>query len=100
MAERVFGRESLEQTPGIISLINVNSPLRYDERMLDALHAYAKANQALIITPFLLMGAMSPVSVASTLAQQVGEALAGIALVQTIRPGCPVGSSGQIGRAH
>ena len=90
MAELVFGRESLEANPAVISLINVNSPLRYDERMLDALHAYANANQALVITPFLLMGAMSPVSVPSTLAQQVGEALAGIALVQTIRPGCPV----------
>ena len=90
MAEMVFGRESLEETPAIISLINVNSPLRYDERMLEALHEYANANQALVITPFLLMGAMSPVSVAATLAQQVAEALAGIALVQTIRPGCPV----------
>jgi trimethylamine--corrinoid protein Co-methyltransferase len=90
MAEMVFGRESLEATPATISLINVNSPLRYDDRMLSALLAYAKANQALVITPFLLMGAMSPVSVPSTLAQQVGEALAGIALVQTIRPGCPV----------
>jgi trimethylamine--corrinoid protein Co-methyltransferase len=90
MAEMVFGRESLERDPAIISLINVNSPLRYDDRMLSALLAYAKANQALVITPFLLMGAMSPVSIPSTLAQQVGEALAGIALVQTIRPGCPV----------
>jgi trimethylamine--corrinoid protein Co-methyltransferase len=58
--------------------------------MLSALLAYAKRNQALVITPFLLMGAMSPVSVPSTLAQQVGEALAGIALVQAVRPGCPV----------
>ena len=90
MAEMVFGRESLEQTPAVISLINVNSPLRYDDRMLSALIEYAKANQATIITPFLLMGAMSPVSVPATLAQQVAEALAGIALVQTIRPGCPV----------
>jgi trimethylamine--corrinoid protein Co-methyltransferase len=90
MAELVFGRESLEQTPAIISLINVNSPLRYDDRMLSALIEYAKAGQATIITPFLLMGAMSPVSVPATLAQQVAEALAGIALVQTIRPGCPV----------
>src|SRR4051812_7833931 len=88
MARMVFG-DSLDETPATISLINVNSPLRYDDRMLSALLAYAKANQALVITPFLLMGAMSPVSVASTLAQQVGEALAGIALVQTIRPGCP-----------
>jgi trimethylamine---corrinoid protein Co-methyltransferase len=90
MAEMVFGRDSLEQTPAIISLINVNSPLRYDDRMLAALVEYAKANQATVITPFLLMGAMSPVTVAATLAQQVAEALAGIALVQTIRPGCPV----------
>src|SRR3954463_367235 len=50
MTEMVFGRESIEQTPAVINLINVNSPLRYDERMLDAMHAYAKANQALVIT--------------------------------------------------
>src|SRR3954467_12445653 len=90
MAELVFGRESLEQTPAIISLINVNSPLRYDDRMLAALVEYVKANQAVVITPFLLMGAMSPVSVPATLAQQMAEAFAGIALAQTIRPGCPV----------
>ena len=89
MCEMIFGRESLEQTPATISLINVNSPLRYDDRMLSALLEYARANQALVITPFLLMGAMSPVSVAASLAQQMAEALAGIALVQTIRPGCP-----------
>jgi len=89
MAEMMFGRESLEATPAVISLINVNSPLRYDDRMLSALLEYARANQALVITPFLLMGAMSPVSVVATLAQQVAEALAGIALVQTIRPGSP-----------
>ena len=90
MAEMVFGRESMEETPCVISLINVNSPLRYDDRMLAALLEYARANQPTIVTPFLLMGAMSPVTVPATLAQQVGEALAGIALVQTIRPGCPV----------
>jgi trimethylamine--corrinoid protein Co-methyltransferase len=90
MAEMVFGRESIEQTPAIISLININSPLRYDDRMLAALVEYVKANQAVIITPFLLMGAMSPVSVPATLAQQMAEAFAGIALAQTIRPGCPV----------
>jgi trimethylamine--corrinoid protein Co-methyltransferase len=90
MAEVVFGADSLDETPAIISLINVNSPLRFDDRMLGALIEYAKRGQPTIVTPFLLMGAMSPVSVAATLAQQVGEALAGIALVQTIRPGCPV----------
>ncbi len=91
MTEILFGgREAIERTPAMISLINVNSPLRYDERMLAALFEYARAGQPLVITPFLLMGAMSPVTVQSTLAQQVAEALAGIALVQLIRPGAPV----------
>jgi trimethylamine--corrinoid protein Co-methyltransferase len=90
MAELVFGRESLERTPAVISLINVNSPLRYDDRMLAAMFEYVKANQPVVITPFLLMGAMSPVSVAATLAQQMAEALAGIALAQLLRPGAPV----------
>jgi trimethylamine--corrinoid protein Co-methyltransferase len=91
MGEILFGgRAAIEATPASLSLINVNSPLRFDDRMLSALVAYAKANQATIITPFLLMGAMSPVSIPATLAQQMAEALAGIALVQLIRPGCPV----------
>jgi len=91
MGEILFGgREAIEATPASISLINVNSPLRYDDRMLSALMEYARAGQALIITPFLLMGAMSPVSIPATLVQQMAEALAGIALVQTIRPGSPV----------
>ena len=80
MTEILFGgREAIERTPAVIGLINVNSPLRYDDRMLSALVEYAKAGQATVITPFLLMGAMSPVSIPATLAQQVGEALAGIA---------------------
>jgi trimethylamine--corrinoid protein Co-methyltransferase len=91
MGEILFGgRDAIEATPASISLINVNSPLRYDDRMLSALMEYARAGQALIITPFLLMGAMSPVSIPATLVQQMAEALAGIALVQTIRPGSPV----------
>src|SRR3954452_25107045 len=91
MGEILFGGpEAIEATPASLSLINVNSPLRFDDRMLSALVAYAKANQATIITPFLLMGAMSPVSIPATLAQQMAEALAGIALTQLIRPGCPV----------
>src|SRR5947207_4722025 len=90
MAEMVFGRESMEETPCVISLINVNSPLRYDDRMLAAMFEYVRANQPVIVTPFLLMGAMSPVSIAATLAQQMAEAMAGIALTQLIRPGCPV----------
>ena len=68
----------------------MSTPLRWDERMLDALFEYSAANQAVVLTPFLLMGAMSPVSVPATLVQQIAEALSGIALSQLIRPGCPV----------
>jgi trimethylamine---corrinoid protein Co-methyltransferase len=91
MGEILFGgAEAIERTPASVSLINVNSPLRFDDRMLAALHEYVKANQAVIVTPFLLMGAMSPVSIPATLVQQMAEALAGIALTQLIRPGAPV----------
>ena len=55
--------------------------------MLEAMLEYVRANQPVVITPFLLMGAMSPVSIPATLAQQMAEALAGIALAQLIRPG-------------
>src|SRR5215211_6979157 len=91
MGEILFGgREAIEATPASVSLINVNSPLRFDDRMLAALHEYVKAKQPVIVTPFLLMGAMSPVSIPATLVQQMAEALAGIALTQLIRPGAPV----------
>jgi trimethylamine---corrinoid protein Co-methyltransferase len=87
---REAGRASIEQTPATVSLINCNSPLRWDDRMLDAQFEYCAANQAVVLTPFLLMGAMSPVSIPAALAQQLAEALSGIALAQLIRPGCPV----------
>lgn len=91
MTEILFGsRERIESTPATISLINCNSPLRWDDRMLDAQFEYNRANQPVVLTPFLLMGAMSPVSVPSALVQQLAEALSGIALAQLVRPGCPV----------
>jgi len=91
MTEILFGgREAIETTPATISLINCNSPLRWDDRMLEAQFEYSGANQPVVLTPFLLMGAMSPVSIPATLAQQMAEALTGIALSQLIRPGSPV----------
>src|SRR6266571_696871 len=91
MSEILFGgREKIEQTPATISLINCNSPLRWDDRMLDAQFEYCAANQPVVLTPFLLMGAMSPVAIPAALVQQLAEAMAGIALAQLIRPGCPV----------
>lgn len=90
LAEIVLGAETIRQHPALVSLINVSSPRRYDDRMLAALKVYARARQGLLITPFILAGAMGPASVAGSLAQLNAEALAGIALVQMIQPGCPV----------
>src|SRR5712671_5629973 len=91
MTEILFGgRSVIEQSPATISLINCNSPLRWDDRMLDAQFEYNRANQPVVLTPFLLMGAMSPVTIPAALVQQLAEALSGIALAQLIRPGCPV----------
>jgi trimethylamine---corrinoid protein Co-methyltransferase len=83
------GRKKIEREPVMFANINVNSPLRFDSRMLEGLLAYAEAGQAIILTPFLLMGAMAPVTVPAALVQQTAEALAGIALVQLVRPGTP-----------
>ena len=84
------GRDVIEQTPVTISLINCNSPLRWDDRMLEAQFEYSSAAQPVVLTPFILMGAMSPVTIPAALVQQMAEALSGITLSQLIRPGCPV----------
>jgi trimethylamine--corrinoid protein Co-methyltransferase len=90
IAEIVFGADVIRENPALLSLINVSSPRRYDERMLAAIKVYARARQALIITPFILAGAMGPPTIAGTVAQLNAEALAGIALCQMIEPGTPV----------
>ena len=91
MTEILFGsRAAIEETPATISLINCNSPLRWDDRMLEAQWEYSTAAQPVVLTPFILMGAMSPVTIPAALVQQITEALSGIALSQLIRPGCPV----------
>jgi len=95
LAKLLFGDQYMDAATGrprtvIINLINANSPMTYDETMLGAAKVYARHNQATIITPFILAGAMSPVTVAGTAAQTLAEALAGMAFVQLCNPGAPV----------
>jgi trimethylamine--corrinoid protein Co-methyltransferase len=95
MTKILFGDNYLDPATGkpktfIISLINANSPMTFDATMLGALKTYARANQATIVTPFILAGAMSPVTVAGTVAQTLAEALAGMTLAQLVNPGAPV----------
>jgi trimethylamine---corrinoid protein Co-methyltransferase len=95
MTKILFGDDYLDPLTGqpktfVISLINANSPMTFDATMLGALKTYARANQATIVTPFILAGAMSPVTVAGTVAQTLAEALAGMTLAQLVNPGAPV----------
>ena len=87
MSEILFG--GLNDRTVMTSLININSPLTFDATMMGALEVYAAANQASIISPFIVGGAMAPVSVAGTLTQVLAEVLAGVAYSQLIRPGSP-----------
>ncbi|CAM3121853.1 trimethylamine---corrinoid protein Co-methyltransferase [Paracoccus aminovorans] len=90
MAKLLFGEEFVDRNTVTISLINANSPMVFDDTMLGAAKVYARANQACIVTPFILAGAMSPVTVAGTLTQVLAEVLAGAAFTQLVRPGAPV----------
>ncbi|MEZ5870540.1 MAG: trimethylamine methyltransferase family protein [Nitratireductor sp.] len=90
MAEMVFGKEFVDQNCVLVSLVNCNSPMVLDGTMLGALKVYAKANQASVISPFIVGGAMSPVTVAGTLTQVLCEATSAIAFTQLCRPGSPV----------
>ncbi|MEL7099036.1 MAG: trimethylamine methyltransferase family protein [Pseudomonadota bacterium] len=88
MSDILFG--GLEGRTVMTSLININSPMTFDDVMMGALEVYSEANQACIISPFIVGGAMAPVSVAGTLTQVLAEVLAGIAYSQLIKPGAPV----------
>jgi trimethylamine---corrinoid protein Co-methyltransferase len=82
--------EQVVDDPCVLTIISVNSPRRFDEAMSDGLMAMAEYGQPAVITPFTLMGAMTPVTLAAALVQQNAEALAGIVLTQLVRPAAPV----------
>ncbi|MCP8940210.1 trimethylamine methyltransferase family protein [Alsobacter sp. SYSU M60028] len=80
---------TLEVEPSLFTIVNSSSPLRLDAPMLEGVIQMAKRNQVTVLTPFTLAGAMAPVTIAGAVAQQNAEALAGLVLAQTVRPGSP-----------
>jgi trimethylamine--corrinoid protein Co-methyltransferase len=82
--------QQMAENPGVLTIISVNSPRRFDEAMADGLMTMARYGQPVVVTPFTLMGAMAPVSLAGALAQQNAEVLFGLVLAQAVRPGTPV----------
>ena len=91
VAALVFdGGDQLRQGPVVLAGVNVDSPLRLSRETADTIIAFARAGQPVKITPFVLTGVMSPVTLAGALAQENAEALAGIVLAQVARSGAPV----------
>jgi trimethylamine--corrinoid protein Co-methyltransferase len=90
MCRILFGTDFVDSNCVILGNVNVNSPLVWDATMTTALRAYARANQAAVIVPFILGGAMGPVTNAGAIAQAHAETMAGCALTQLERPGAPV----------
>ncbi|WP_420858839.1 trimethylamine methyltransferase family protein [Marivivens marinus] len=90
MASILFGADFVQNNTVMTSLININSPMTFDGIMMGALEVFAANNQASIISPFIVGGAMAPVSVTGTLTQTLAEVLAGVAYSQLIRKGAPV----------
>ncbi len=82
--------EEMALDPGVTTIININSPRRFDGEMLAGLMTMSEYGQPVSVTPFTLMGAMAPVTLAAALTQQNAEALFGITLTQLVRPGTPV----------
>ncbi len=89
MARILFGPQYVAENPVLYCVSNTNAPLVLDQNMSGALKTYARANQPVACTPWVLTGAMSPTTVAGTLAQILAEATACLALVQLINPGAP-----------
>jgi len=90
MSKILFGAEFVDNNTVMTSLININSPLTFDGIMMGALEVYARNMQAAIISPFIVGGAMAPVTVAGTLTQVLAEVLTGVAYSQLVRAGAPV----------
>ncbi|KAF0677468.1 trimethylamine methyltransferase family protein [Profundibacterium mesophilum] len=90
MSEILFGKGFVARNTVMTSLININSPLTFDATMMGALEIYARAGQACIVSPFIVGGAMAPVSVAGTLTQVLAETMAAVAYSQLVRAGAPV----------
>src|SRR5690606_39636812 len=90
MSKILFGDDFVDQNTVMTSLININSPMTFDGIMMGALEVYASNNQASIVSPFIVGGAMAPVTVAGTLTQVLAEILAGVAYSQLVRKGAPV----------
>jgi trimethylamine--corrinoid protein Co-methyltransferase len=90
MTRIVFGEEFVDKNVVMAALLNCNTPLVWDETMLESLRVYAAANQPCLLSPFVLAGASTPASPQGGVALLIAESLAGMAYSQIIRRGAPM----------
>jgi trimethylamine--corrinoid protein Co-methyltransferase len=84
------GREAIAERPVMLGIVNPVSPLLFDERMAGSAMAYAEGGQPVVFMPFVFAGGTAPLGLAGAVAQMAAEVLAGLCLVQLVRPGNPV----------
>ncbi len=89
MVEILFGADTLDNNVCIMANVNSNSPLLVDRVVTEAIQVYSSRGQAMVVTPFILTGAMGPVSTAASVAQAIAEAMMTCAFAQLVRPGAP-----------
>ena len=89
MARILHGAETFEQNCVIMGNVNTNSPLMVDKVVTEAIQTYCGAGQGIVVVPFILSGAMGPVTTAASVAQALAEAMACCAFAQLVRPGAP-----------
>ena len=89
MVEVMFGKQTMDEQVCIMANVNTNSPLLVDRVVTEAIQVYSGRGQAMVVTPFILTGAMGPVSTAASVAQAITETMMCCAFAQIIRPGAP-----------
>ena len=89
MAEILHGKDVLDEHCVIMGNVNTNSPLLVDKVVTEAIRVYCGRGQGIIVVPFILSGAMGPVSTAASVAQAMAEAMMVCAFSQLVRPGAP-----------
>ncbi len=89
MAEILHGSETMDNNVVIMANVNTNSPLLIDRVVTEAIQVYSSRGQAMVITPFILTGAMGPVSTAAAVCQAMAEVMITVAFGQLVRPGAP-----------
>ena len=89
MVETMFGADVMEEHVCIMANVNTNSPLLVDRVVSEAIQVYSSRGQAMVVTPFILTGAMGPVSTAASVAQAVAESMMCCSFAQLLRPGSP-----------